>query len=76
MAATYTFRVDGVRPAGKRSWRNSSTAAAAQLTGSTSRSRRQVEKTFHLRLYSLLVERALELRMVSTTAADKPSSRY
>ncbi|XDV37209.1 hypothetical protein PO909_006849, partial [Leuciscus waleckii] len=76
MAATYTLSVDGVRPAEKRSWRNSSTEATGQLTGSTSRSLHQVENTFHFRLYSLLVEGALELSKVSTTSADRPASRY
>ncbi len=76
MAATYTFSVDGVRPAEKRSWRNSSTEATGQLTGSNPRSLHHVENTFHFKPYNLLVEGALELSMVSITPADKPASRY
>ncbi len=43
MAATYTLSVDRVRPTEKRSWRNSSTEATWQLTGSNPRSLHHVE---------------------------------
>ncbi len=75
MAATYTLSVDGVRPAEKRSWRNSSTEATGQLTGSNPRSLHHVD-TFHFRPYNLPVEGALELSTVSITPADKTASRY
>ncbi len=76
MAATYTLNVDGVRPAEKRSWRNSSTESTGQLTGSNPRSLHHVENTFHFRPYNLPMEGALELSTVSITPADKPASRY
>ncbi len=76
MAATYTFSVDGVRPAEKRYWSNSSTEATGQLTGSNLRSLHKMENMFHFRPYNLHVEGCLELSMISITPANKPASKY
>jgi len=49
IAATYTFKVEGVSPAEKRSYKKSRTVPTWQSTGLKARSLHHVENNFHLK---------------------------